>query len=180
MTVIIRTSVRHNRHANGNFIYIQPATGEPRCGYAVGYAYNERPSLHSKVALYSTLDANCPVIVGYITHIISHTPDSVSVLITPCLQFYSKEFHPEPYHLRIPAKWITLSPLQVVSRRLYLAFHPSHHTDSFQDPTPCYFSYISVCVAECTSADLSSSKHFRLPYHPFSSSKRLPSRPLLP
>jgi hypothetical protein len=167
MTVTIQTSVRHNKCANGTFIYVRPADGEPQCGYAVGYGYNERPRIHGKVALYARMDATCPVIVGYITHVVAHTLDSVSVLITPSLQFYSKEFHPKPYHLRIPITWIELTPLQVVSRRIYLAFHPSHHIALFENHTPLYFSYLSVHVADHSSTDSFSLKRFHLSRQPF-------------
>ena len=125
MTVTIQTSVRHNRCTNSTFLYIR-STGQPRCGYAIGYGYQECPCAHSKVALYLLVDATCPVIVGYIMDIISHTRDSVSVLISPCLKFYTKNFHPEPYYLHIPIQWIELTPLQVVSQSIYLTFHPSH------------------------------------------------------
>ena len=165
MTVTVQTSVRHNRRTNGTFLYVR-STGQPRCGYAIGYGYQERPRAHSKVALYSSVDATCPVIVGYITDIVSHTRDSVSVLVRPCLQFYSKNFHPEPYHLRIPIQWIELTPLQVVSRNIYLTFHPSYNIDLFENHKPIYFSYLSICIGESTNTESSthsSLKRFRLP-----------------
>ena len=37
------------------------------------------------IALYLSMDATCPVIVGCIMDIVSHMHDSVSILITPCL-----------------------------------------------------------------------------------------------
>jgi hypothetical protein len=156
MTVTIQTSVRHNKHANGTFIYVRPANGEPRCGYAVGYEYNERLRIHGKVALYATLDATCPVIVGHIKDVVAHTRDSVSVLITPSLQFYSKDFYPQSYYLRIPIHWIDLTPLQAVSRSLYLVFHPSRNIDLFENHTPLYFSYLSIPVADSSSTTKSS------------------------
>jgi hypothetical protein len=139
MTVTIQTSVRHNKCTNDTFIYVRPANGEPQCRYAAGYEYNECPHIQGKVTLYAKLDATCPVIIGYIAHVVTHTLDSVSTLIFPSLQFYSKEFHPGPYHLPIPNTWIELSPLQVVSRRIYLAFHPSHCIDLFEDHHHCIF-----------------------------------------
>jgi hypothetical protein len=164
MTVTIQTSIRHNRSANGTFIYVRPAMDESRCGYALGYEYNQLPRLHGKVALYSSLDATCPVIVGYLSRIIAHWHDSVSVLITPSLQFYSKQFHPQPYHLRIPIQWIDLTPLQVVSRGIYLAFHPRYNIDLFDHHTPLYFSYHPISIAESDSKSLSRFKRLRLPH----------------
>ena len=165
MTVTVQTSVRHNRRTNGTFLYVR-STGQPHCGYAIGYGYQECPQSHSKVALYSSVDATCPVIVGYITDIVSHTCNSVSVLISPCLKFYSKNFHPAPYYLCIPIQWIEPTPLQVVSQSIYLTFHPSHNIDLFENHKLLYFSYLSICIGESTnteSSTLSSLKRFRLP-----------------
>ena len=165
MTVTVQTSVWHNWRTNSTFLYIW-STGQPHCGYAVGYGYQECPRAHSKVTLYSSVDATCPVIIGYIMDIVSHTRDSVSVLISPCLKFYSKNLHPEPYYLCIPIQWIELTPLQAVSRSLYLTFHPSHNIDLFENHKPLYFSYLSICIGESTnteSSTLSFLKHFRLP-----------------